>query len=302
MMTKLVFEYEVIMKKWVLRSVLGIFCVISVLAVMGGCENEWAGFVEVSDFDQLAAAILDTSVEKIKVVEGNYGDENNHKNLIISRPLTIRGAGVRPVIFGSIVVNLQAGELRGVVIENLEISHSGQFVTKDVDGAPKVDLSMDGRRGILVNNGSVIINKNYIHLTNESPESKLAHPSSAIQLSVLKDSPNQDKLNYSISGNTFGVYSKSQHSSTSGAVAILADIDEGQDLNLTLEQINAIYEDNEFEEGTEGYLAMFDYTKNKYVAGVFSSLSSAKYFLQDDFSSLEEGLKVQKVSDVYKIV
>ena len=139
-------------------------------------------------------------------------------------------------------------------------------------------------------------------MANENPETKLGHPSSAIQLSVLKDAPNQDKLSYSISGNEFGKYSKSQHSSSSGAVAILADIDEGQNLNVSLEQINAIFEDNTFADGTEGYEAMYDYTKNKYVAGVFSSLEAAKYFLQTDYSSLAEGLKVEKIGNVYKIV
>lgn len=291
------------MKKWVLKVMLIVACVFSVFAVMSGCENEWAGFVEVKDVDELAAAISDTSVEKIKLVAGEYGYEDNHQNVVISRPLTLKGAGEeKPLIFGSIIVNLGANELRGVVVENLEISHSGQFVTKDVDGSPKVDLTKDGRRGILVNNGSVIIKNNYIHLTNEMPKTKLAHPASAIQISVLKDSGNQDKLNYSISGNTFGVYSKSQHSSSSGAVAILADIDEGQKPNLNLEQINAIFEDNEFNEGTEGFLAMYDYTKNKYAAGVFSSLDAAKYFLQSDFSSLDAGLKVEKIANVYKIV
>ena len=47
---------------------------------------------------------------------------------------------------------------------------------------------------------------------------------------------------------------------------------------------------------------MYDYTKNKYVAGVFSSLEAAKYFLQTDYSSLAEGLKVEKIGNVYKIV
>lgn len=290
------------MKKWVLKVLLVVACVFSVFAVMSGCENEWAGFVEVKDMNELVEALSDASVEKIKLVSGEYGDANNHQNLIISRPLTLKGEGEKPVIFGSIVVNLGADELRGVVVENLEISHSGQFVTKDVDGSPKVDLTKDGRRGILVNNGSVIIKNNYIHLSNEAPETKLAHPASAIQISVLKDSTNQDKLNYSISDNTFGVYSKSQHSSSSGTVAILMDIDEGQKPNLSLEQVNAMFEDNEFKEGTEGFLAMYDYTKNKYAAGVFSSLDSAKYFLQSDFSSLDAGLKVEKIANAYKIV
>ena len=258
------------MKKWVLRIILVVIAVVLLVGTLSACGDEWAGFVEVENLQEFVSALNDTEVNKIKVKSGVYGDEANFENLIITRPLTIKGAGEsRPVFFGSLIVNLSAGELRGVVIENIEISHSGEYVTKEVDGKQKVDLTRDGRRGILVNNGSVIIKNNYIHLANENPEKKLGHPSSAIQLSVLKDAPNQDKLSYSISGNEFGKYSKSQHSSSSGAVAILADIDEGQNLNVSLEQINAIFEDNTFADGTEGYEAMYDYTKNKYVAGVF---------------------------------
>lgn len=291
------------MKKWVLRIILVVIAVVLLVGTLSACGDEWAGFVEVENLQEFVSALNDTEVNKIKVKSGVYGDEANFENLIITRPLTIKGAGKsRPVLFGSVIVNLSAGELRGVVIENIEISHSGEYVTKEVDGKQKVDLTRDGRRGILVNNGSVIIKNNYIHLANENPETKLGHPSSAIQLSVLKDAPNQDKLSYSISGNEFGKYSKSQHSSSSGAVAILADIDEGQNLNVSLEQINAIFEDNTFAEGTEGYEAMYDYTKNKYVAGVFSSLEAVKYFLQTDYSSLAEGLSVEKIGNVYKIV
>lgn len=291
------------MKKWVLRIILVVIAVVLLVGTLSACGDEWAGFVEVENVQEFVSALNDTEVNKIKVKSGVYGDEANFENLIITRPLTIKGAGEsRPVFFGSVIVNLSAGELRGVVIENIEISHSGEYVTKEVDGKQKVDLTRDGRRGILVNNGSVIIKNNYIHLANENPETKLGHPSSAIQLSVLKDAPNQDKLSYSISGNKFGKYSKSQHSSSSGAVAILADIDEGQNLNVSLEQINAIFEDNTFADGTEGYEAMYDYTKNKYVAGVFSSLEAAKYFLQTDYSSLAEGLKVEKIGNIYKIV
>ncbi len=291
------------MKKWVLRIILVVIAVVLLVGTLSACGDEWVGFVEVENLQEFVSALNDTEVNKIKVKSGVYGDEANFENLIITRPLTIKGAGEsRPVLFGSVIVNLSAGELRGVVIENIEISHSGEYVTKEVDGKQKVDLTRDGRRGILVNNGSVIIKNNYIHLANENPETKLGHPSSAIQLSVLKDAPNQDKLSYSISGNEFGKYSKSQHSSSSGAVAILADIDEGQNLNVSLEQINAIFEDNTFADGTEGYEAMYDYTKNKYVAGVFSSLEAAKYFLQTDYSSLAEGLKVEKIGNIYKIV
>lgn len=291
------------MKKWVLRIILVVIAVVLLVGTLSACGDEWAGFVEVENVQEFVSALNDTEVNKIKVKSGVYGDEANFENLIITRPLTIKGAGEsRPVFFGSVIVNLSAGELRGVVIENIEISHSGEYVTKEIDGKQKVDLTRDGRRGILVNNGSVIIKNNYIHLANENPEKKLGHPSSAIQLSVLKDAPNQDKLSYSISGNKFGKYSKSQHSSSSGAVAILADIDEGQNLNVSLEQINAIFEDNTFADGTEGYEAMYDYTKNKYVAGVFSSLEAAKYFLQTDYSSLAEGLKVEKIGNIYKIV
>ncbi|MGN1162722.1 MAG: hypothetical protein ACI4T2_02250 [Christensenellales bacterium] len=291
------------MKKWVLRIILIIIATILLVGTLSACGDEWAGYVEVDNLEELFAAIEDENVGKIKVNSGVYGEQSNYENLIITRPLTLKGAGEKqPVFFGSIVVNLAAGQLRGVVIDNIEISHSGEYVTKEVDGNQKVDLSKDGRRGILVNNGSVTIKNNNIHLTNQNPETKLAHPSSAIQLSVLKDAPNQDKLSYSISNNTFGKYSRSQHSSSSGAVAILADIDEGQALNFSLEQINAVYEDNNFADGTEGYEAMYDYTKNKYVAGVFSSIEAAEYFLQSDYSSLDEGLKVEKIGNVYKIV
>lgn len=267
------------MKKWVLRIILVVIAVVLLVGTLSACGDEWVGFVEVENLQEFVSALNDPGVDKIKVKSGVYGDEANFENLIITRPLTIKGAGEsRPVLFGSVIVNLSAGELRGVVIENIEISHSGEYVTKEVDGKQKVDLTRDGRRGILVNNGSVIIKNNYIHLANENPETKLGHPSSAIQLSVLKDAPNQDKLSYSISGNEFGKYSKSQHSSSSGAVAILADIDEGQNLNVSLEQINAIFEDNTFAEGTEGYEAMYDYTKTNMLRGCFHHLKRRSIF------------------------
>ena len=113
------------MKKWVLRIILVVIAVVLLVGTLSACGDEWAGFVEVENLQEFVSALNDTEVNKIKVKSGVYGDEANFENLIITRPLTIKGAGEsRPVLFGSVIVNLSAGELRGVVIENIEMHES----------------------------------------------------------------------------------------------------------------------------------------------------------------------------------
>ena len=79
------------MKKWVLRIILVVIAVVLMVGTLSACGDEWAGFVEVENLQEFVSALNDPGVDKIKVQSGVYGDKTNFENLIITRPLTIKG-------------------------------------------------------------------------------------------------------------------------------------------------------------------------------------------------------------------
>ena len=247
-----------------------------------GCDDKVE--VKVSTREELLTAVANEEVDKIIVKAGNYGSPDDYQNIVVERPVEIEGEkGTKPVIYGSIVVLLDSNETKPVEIENLEISHSGLYVRNDQG----VDLSKDGRRGILVKNGSVSIEDNYIHLTEENPQEKYTTSPTGIQISVGATTPDavKQKLTYEIEGNRLGMYSTIQSSASSVPVAILCATDEAanEKLNLSEKDFAEIFLDNTFIEDSQCYTAYYDYARGRYIAGAFSNEASCKKFLGDDY-------------------
>ena len=245
--------------------------------------NPWLGYTEVDSRAELIAAIADDEIDKIKVVDGDFGSETDYENIIVDRPVIIKGAGEeKPTIFGSIVVQLADGETDSVHVENLEISHSGLYVT--IEGTRTVDLTKDGRRGILVKNGGVIIKNNYIHLTDETPDEPLYAAPTGIQISVAGSNTVKDQLTYIVEGNRLGVYNQTQHGAISTSVAILCatDANYGEVLNMSTTAANAMFINNTFDEGTDCFVAYFDYVPSEYISGAFANEDSAILMLGED--------------------
>ncbi len=276
--------------------------VLSSAIFMSACNNEEEGWVNVSNRVELINAIKNDSVNKIKVASGNYGSSEDYLNLVVERPITIKGEGdTKPIIYGSVVIQLADNEVDPAIIENLEISHSGQYVT--IEGTRDVDFDKDGRRGVLVRNGSAVIRNNYIHLTEENPESKLYAAPTGIQISVLSSNTVKDRLNYVVKDNVIGVYKSSQTSASSKPTGILAatDVSCNEELKLTKSQLDAIFQNNDFKQGTECFACLYDYTLGKYVAGAFGSEAAAKSFLGEDYSSIPSGSSINQVNGVWVI-
>ncbi len=245
------------------------------------------------------SAIENTEVDKIKVLSGNYGSSDEYDNLVIKRPITIKGSGEeRPIIFGSIVVLLEDDEINPVKIENLEISHSGLYVPSDTNN------QKDGRRGIKVLNGSVEVKNNYIHLTNQNPETKLITAPTGIQLSVSSTSSKEkkDMLSYVIEGNKIGKYSRSQTSASSDPTALVGEYNINKEINIDRNWIDNFYNQNTFEDGTDCYGCVFNYQTNKYTAGIFSSEQVVKTFAGNSYQYVDSSLEVKQVGDVWKLV
>ena len=245
--------------------------------------NPWLGYTEVDSRAELIEAIADDEIDKIKVVAGDFGSATDYQNIVIDRPVTIKGAGEeKPIIFGSIVVQLENDETGVVHVENLEISHSGLYVT--IEGTRTVDLTKDGRRGVLVKNGGVVIKNNYIHLTDETPDPLLYAASTGIQLSVSGTNPSQDQLTYTVEGNRIGVYNKTQNGANSSATGILCASGNEQNavLNMTKTAATAMFYNNTFDQGTDCFVAYYDYVAGQYVSGAFANENVAKRLLGEE--------------------
>lgn len=289
------------MKKRILSICLMLVIFCSSVVMFSACSDPWKDYTEVSSRLELISAVQNEEVSKIKVVAGNYGSVSDYMNIVVTRPITIKGEGeTKPVIYGSIVVMLDDAETDPVTIENLEISHSGEYVK--VAGTSDVDFTKDGRRGVLVKNGGVVIKNNYIHLTDQNPATKLYAAPTGIQISVLSTNTVKNQLSYVVENNRIGKYAMSQTSASSEPVAVNCATMQNGDLNLTKAQVMDMFNNNTFDAGSECYIAMFDYNIVKYTAGAFSSEENAKTYMGDDYSYLADGLQVSEVDGAWIIV
>lgn len=266
------------------------------------CKDKWEGYKLVESKSELVQAVADKDIDKIRVKSGNYGTSDAYENIVITRPLTIKGDGVKPVIFGSIVVNLAADNNGVVTIENLEISQSGQYVKDST--TQKTDFTKDGRRGVLIQNGSVVIKNNYIHLTNQAPDPKLTNGPSAIQLSVSAESTSeyQAARTYVVKDNRIGKYAKIQTTSSSEPSGLLAERNTNQAISVSRAVIDAMYEDNMFDAGSDIIYCLIDYASSKYLAGAFISEAMAKECMGETYGFLADGLTVKESGGIWKIV
>lgn len=236
--------------------------------------------------------------EKIIIDRDINKDTNDQKTYIITKSIVIEGND-KPKIYGNFRIELDNGEVNPVTIKNLEIIHNGLF-QYDLNNKPMINK--DERRGIVVINGGVNLQDNYIHLLDENPSQRLYSASTGIQIGVSEENGYSEQYRYVISNNRIGKYARSQTTSSSEPTGILLVDDVEAKLNLTEEEINNIYTNNTFDEGTECFLAAFDYETYEYNAGFFSTLEIAKSFVGNNNEYLGNNRSLIQDNEIYKIV
>lgn len=208
-------------------------------------------------------AVDGTNIHIERNILKSSADES--KVYIVTKPINLIGKGFRPVIEGSIRIELADDIIEPFTMTNLEIEHNGQY-NNGVKG-------LDERRGVLVKNGSVEITKCYIHL-EENVADLYAAPT-GIQISVSGTNPIKNQLTYKIENNIIGVYNKSQTTASSAPCGILLVTDPSPAWNevLNMTEGNALYifNSNIFEEGSDYLFAYYDYEAAAYKVGVFGS-------------------------------
>lgn len=223
------------------------FCFMCIF--LGGCKQDVGSSYKVKiedvEYGSLTEAVQSAkSGDEIRV----YGDLCDHKNVVITKPLTIRGElssnQVKPKFFGSITIDMKGAD-DVTTIENLEIVHDGV----DADG-----INNNTRIGINLVDGGVVLKNNRICL-NDSVENDKG--TAGIVISRKKDSISQG--NITIEGNRFDSYKKGEK--LSSALMILSG---GEYKKLHLNE-GEIYESNSFSRSDEGNLMIFvDCEKEKY--------------------------------------
>lgn len=241
-----------------------------------------------------------TTGDKVIIERDINKTSTSPSTYIVRSGITIEGRGEnKPKIYGNFRIHLEDNELIPVTIKNLEIIHNG---TLQYDSNTKPMLGMDERRGILVVNGGVQLENNYIHLLDENPTQRLHNASTGIQISVSDNNEYKEQYTYVINNNRIGKYARSQTTSSSVPVGILLDNDIDAKLNITLDDAKEIYDNNSFDNGTECYLAAYDYEDNKYKAGYFSTLEIAQAYLGSDYEYLNNNLEIVNDNNVYQTI
>ena len=171
-----------------------------------------------------------------------YTDLKDNKNVVISKPLTIKGVlnnrQIRPKFYGSITIDMN-GENDSTSIENLEIVHQGTI---------KDGLNNDTRIGINLINGGLSFKSNIVSLDDENQADNGA---SGIIISRKINSTNTQPI--LIKGNSFTSY-KSDNNNTSAALIIKSNLPNVFQ-KITLNE-NDLLNQNSFETSKEGNLLL----------------------------------------------
>lgn len=166
-------------------------------------------------YDTLSAAITAAKAGDVITVYNDVTENEGNIKYIIRKALTISGAygatGVKPVIKGTFAVDIN-GINDGsdvVTIENLEIVHNGVYV--------KDGWTQDTKGAVVLQDGGITLQNNYIHLVNPAP-ANVSNSPSGLQLSRRGASVSTGAI--TVSGNTFGAYPKYSDKTNTIATAI----------------------------------------------------------------------------------
>lgn len=238
------------------------FCFLLTFAFFCGCATEsvsgkkdFKATINGVNYGSLTEAVsYAKSGDTIKI----YDDLTDHKNVVIDKPLSIKGIisakQVRPKFYGSITVDL-GGESDSASIEDLEIIHEGV----KADG-----INNDTKIGIKLIDGGLKVKSSKIWLDEGSSPDPDA---SGVVISRKLGSKNTMPI--TIEGNDFGSY-KSDKKHLSGAL-IVKNGGEFENLNVNEGQI---YTDNSFAHNDEGNVFIsIDYSNGDMVYSYFVTSS-----------------------------
>ena len=167
-----------------------------------------------------------------------YNNLKDNKNVVITKPLTIKGVissnQIKPKFYGSITINL-SGEEDSVKVENIDIVHQGTLA----DG-----LNNDTRFGINLVSGGLELKSCNISLDNNTTPDF-----DASGIVISRDISSQSMMPIIIKGNSFGDYETD--TKTLSSAMIIRSNKEGAYKNLNL-NASEIYNSNTFSTGTNG--------------------------------------------------
>ena len=160
-----------------------------------------------------------------------YNDLKDNKNVVINKPLSIKGiltsSQIKPKFFGSLTVDLPQND-QTITIENIEIIHSGTLS----DGE-----NNDNRIGVNLIDGGLVFKSNVLSLENTETTAD-----NVTGLMITRKISSDNTMPIVISGNRFDNY-KTPNNTTSAI--IINSNKSGEFKNLNLNE-NEIYNKNVF--------------------------------------------------------
>lgn len=198
-----------------------------------------------------------------------YDDLLDHKNVVIDKPLTIKGVlaanQVKPKFYGSITINLP-NEEDSVSIEDIDLIH---------DGVKNEGEGNDTRVGINVLDGGLELKKSKISVfeSSQAPE--------AVGVVISRRAGSVNIMPFIIEGNSFDGYEI--HEGELNSAMIIKSNKAGELEKLDLD-VDKIYDENTFAHTREGNQMIFiDYQggRAKYTYLATSSCDELLSALQD---------------------
>lgn len=229
------------MKKFVKFSVF-FSLIFSILFLFSACDKK----NEVPSESNKTATINDVNYSSLTEAVENaksgdtirlYNDIKDNKNVVITKPITIKGvltsSQIKPKFYGSITIDL-TGEDDSITIEDIEIIHSGT----NSDGN-----NNDTTTGITLLDGGLNLNSNVIGLDeNATPDEN----ATGVIISRRFGSKNYKPI--IIKGNRFNSYQSNNQGLSSAMIIKKNKKNELQ--NLTLNE-DEIFNNNVFNTGNE---------------------------------------------------
>ena len=190
-----------------------------------------------------------------------YTDLKDNKNVVITKPITIKGilnnSQIRPKFYGCLTVDL-SGENDSASIENLEIIHKGTLE----DG-----INNDTRIGVNLINGGLSFKSNLVSLDNIN-----SADSGATGMIISRSINSKNTKPITIRGNSFKAY-KTDGENLSSALIIKSD------LPLVFQKLalneGEVYNQNSFASNEEGNMVMsINYSKEPSTYSFFATGSA----------------------------
>ncbi len=217
------------------------FCLVLLACTLfSGCKTDsvsgkknFKAMINGVNFNSLTEAVSNAKTgDVIKV----YDDLPDHKNVVIDKPLTIKGVisskQVKPKFYGSLTVVLD-GEEDSVSIEDIDIVHDGV----DADGQAN-----NTKIGVNLIDGGINMKSSRVGLDEASQPDK-----DATGMIISRKLGSKNSMPIVVEGNEFGAY-KTNNKDLSGALIIKRG---GNFQKINLNE-GEIYNGNTFEHSEEG--------------------------------------------------